>query len=110
MYSFHQGDIVWLDFDPQAGHEEGKRRPAIIVSGNSALSLIKSLAMVCPISSQSREFPTHISLDNRTETHGMILCEQVKTLDLEARNAVFREKAPNDIVKETVNVVRCLLD
>lgn len=110
MDVFHQGDIIWLDFDPQAGHEEGKRRPAIIISGNDALKLIKPLAIVCPITSHSREFPTHISLDERTNIRGLVLCEQVKSLDLEARNAKFIEAAPSDIVEEILNTVRCQLD
>lgn len=110
MRSFRQGDIVWLDFDPQAGHEEGKRRPAIIVSGNDALTLIKSLALVCPVTSHSRPFPTHVALDNRTKTSGLILCEQVKALDLDMRNAVFIERAPNEITAEAVNIIHSLLD
>lgn len=66
--------------------------------------------MVSPITSHSREFPTHIALDERTETQGLILCEQTKSLDLEARNAQFIEKAPSDIVKESVDIVHSLLD
>lgn len=110
MRSFRQGDIIWLDFDPQAGHEEGKRRPALIVSGNDALNLIKSLALVCPITSHSRPFPTHIALDGRTKTRGLILCEQVKALDLGARNAIFIENAPGGIVEEAVSIIHSLLD
>lgn len=110
MQSFKQGDIIWLDFDPQAGHEEGKRRPAIVVSGNDALALIKSIALVCPVTSRSRPFPTHIALDERTKTRGLILCEQVKALDLDVRNAVFIEKAPDDIIGEVINIIHSLLD
>ena len=82
MQKLHQGDIVWLNFDPQAGHEEGKRGPALIISGDSALALIKGLAVVCPITSHSHRFPTHVALDERTKTQGLILCEQCKPLDL----------------------------
>lgn len=110
MQQLHQGDIVWLSFDPQTGHEESKRRPALIISGNSALSLIKGIAMVCPITSHSHQFPTHVSLDGRTKTQGLILCEQAKSLDLEARNAQFIEAAPCDVVLEAVNIVHALLD
>lgn len=110
MNQFHQGDIIWLDFNPQAGHEQGKRRPALIVSGEDALSLIKRLAMACPITSSTRDFPTHVSLDDRTSTHGTILCEQVRSLDLDVRKAVFIEKAPPDIVKEAVDIIHSLLD
>lgn len=110
MQKFHQGDIIWLNFDPQAGHEESKRRPALIVSGDSALSLIKGLAVVCPITSHSHRFPTHAALDERTKTQGLILCEQCKSLDLDARDAKFIEKAPDDIVQEAVDIVHSLLD
>lgn len=110
MQKFHQGDIIWLDFDPQAGHEEGKRHPALIVSGNSALTLIKGLAVVCPITSHSHRFPTHVALDERTKTQGLILCEQFKSLDLDARDAKFIEKAPDDIVQEAVDILHSLLD
>lgn len=110
MQKLHQGDIVWLNFDPQAGHEEGKRRPALIISGDSALALIKGLAVVCPITSHSHRFPTHVALDERTKTQELILCEQCKSLDLDARDAKFIEKAPDDIVQEAVDIVHSLLD
>lgn len=110
MQKFHQGDIIWLNLDPQAGHEESKRRPVLVVSGDYALSRIKPVAFVSPISSHSREFPTHVALDERTATQGLILCEQTKSLDLEARNAQFIEKAPTDIFQEAVNVIHSLLD
>lgn len=111
MASFRQGDIIWLNFDPQSGHEESKRRPAIIVSGNDALTLIKSLSLVCPISSHSRPFPTHIALDSKqTKVQGLILCEQVKALDIEARNGVFIEKAPEEIVEKVLDVIHRLLN
>lgn len=110
MQKFHQGDIIWLNFDPQAGHEESKRHPALIVSGNSALTLISGLAMVCPITSHSRDFPTHVALDARTKTQGLILCEQCKASDLDARNAIFIEKAPDNIAQEAIDIVHSLLD
>lgn len=110
MEKIEQGDIIWINFDPQAGHEESKRRPALVVSGQEALSLIRGLALVCPISSHSRPFPTYVVLDNRTKITGLILCEQVKSLDIEARNAVFIEKAPNEIVQEVLDIIHSMLD
>ena len=107
---YHQGDIIWIDFDPQAGHEEQKRRPALIVSGQEALRLIKSLVLVCPISSHSRPFPTHVALNEQTKTSGWILCEQVKALDIEARNAAFIESAPQEIVAEVLDILHSMLD
>ncbi len=110
MRKLEQGDIIWIDFDPQAGHEESKRRPALVVSGQEALALIKGLALVCPISSRSRPFPTHVILDGQTDTSGLILCEQVKALDINARNGTFIEKAPKEIVAEVINIIHSMLD
>ena len=110
MRKLEQGDIIWIDFDPQAGHEESKRRPALVVSGQEALALIKGLALICPISSHSRPFPTHVSLDERTNTSGLILCEQVKALDINARNGAIIEKAPREIVEEVLNIIHSMLD
>lgn len=107
---FHQGDIVWLDFDPHAGHEEGKRRPAIIVSGNDALARIKPLAFVSPITSAMSKYPTHVGLDSQTKTRGTILCEQTKALDLEARNAGFIEVVPDEMLQEVLDIIHSLLD
>jgi mRNA interferase MazF len=97
-YDPEQGDIVYLEFDPQAGHEQKGKRPALIVS-NSTFNQFTKLAMVCPITSTKRNFPLHIELDERTKTRGVIMCEQVKSLDIIARGALYFEKVPKDILK-----------
>ena len=101
---FEQGDIIAIDFDPQAGHEQKGRRPAIVVSNNTYNSFTKS-AMVCPITNTDRDIPIQIKLDNRTKTKGVIMCEQVKALDLSKRNANFLEKAPADIISDAVDMI-----
>lgn len=101
---FEQGDIVYLDVDPQAGHEQRGKRPAIVVS-NHTFNKFTQLALVCPITNTNRGFPLHVSLDNRTQTSGVIMCEQVKTLDIVARNALFFERVPQDILDEVVDIV-----
>ena len=101
---FEQGDIIAIDFDPQAGHEQKGRRPAIVVSNNAYNSFTKS-AMVCPITNTDRNIPIQIKLDNRTKTKGVIMCEQVKALDLSKRNATFLEKAPADIISDAVDMI-----
>jgi mRNA interferase MazF len=58
--------------------------------------------MVCPITNTNRGFPLHVPLDDRTITTGVIMCEQVKTLDIYARKVVFKEKTPLDIIEEVV--------
>lgn len=101
---FEQGDIVYLDFDPQAGHEQKGRRPALVVS-NNLFNRVNSLTMVCPITHTDRGHPFHIRLDSRTKTDGVILCDQARMLDLNSRNAGFVEKAPADIVAEAVDMI-----
>lgn len=109
MYVPKQGDIIFLEFDPQSGHEQKGRRPAIVVS-NDKFNSITNLAMVCPVTNTNRSFPLHIPLDDRTATTGVIMCEQAKTLDVSARNVVFKEKAPVDIVEEVVDVLIGLIE
>ena len=103
-YVAKQGDIISLDFDPRAGHEQKGKGPAIVVS-NNLYNQFTNLAMVCPITNTNRHFPLHVELDERTATNGVVMCEQVKALDLNARNAVFQEKAPQDIVDEIVDLL-----
>lgn len=103
-YVPQQGDIVFLEFDPQAGHEQKGRRPGLIVSNNT-YNQFTNIAMVCPITSTNRNFPLHVKLDERTKTTGVIMCEQVKALDIHARNVSFFEKAPKEIVEEVVDIL-----
>lgn len=64
FYIPKQGDIIFLDFNPQAGHDQAGQRPGVIVS-NDQFFLITKLAAVCPITNTGKEFPLHIPLDNR---------------------------------------------
>ena len=102
--TFEQGDIVYLDFDPQAGHEQKGRRPALVVS-NNLFNRVSSLTMVCPITHTDRGHPLHIRLDSRTKTDGVIMCDQARMLDLNSRKASFEEKSPADIVAEAVDMI-----
>lgn len=104
QYVPQQGDIAFLDFNPQTGHEQEGRRPAFVVS-NSTFHRLTNLAIVCPITGTDRGFPLHVPLDHRTGTKGVIMCEQAKSLDLSARNAVFAENAPPDIIAEVVDIL-----
>ena len=101
---FEQGDIVYLDFDPQAGYEQKGRRPALVVS-NNLFNRVSSLTMVCPITHTDRNHPFHVRLDERTKADGVIMCDQARMLDLQSRNASFEEKAPDDIVAEAVDLI-----
>lgn len=104
MYIPRQGDIVLMQFNPQVGHEQRGYRPALVVS-NEVYNSFTKLAVVCPITNTDRRFPLHVPLDDRTETTGVILCEQLKALDIKVREAVFSERIPNDILEEVIDIV-----
>lgn len=93
-----QGEIVYLSLDPQSGHEQRGRRPALVVS-NDEFNRRTSLTMVCPITNTDNKFPLHVALNAQTKTTGFVLCEQLKSLDMESRKAEFIEKAPQDILR-----------
>lgn len=105
MYHPKQGDIVFLDFSPQSGHEQAGRRPGVIIS-NEQFFIRTKFAMVCPIANTSNTFPLHIPLDNRTKTKGVILTEHMKCLDVISRNIQFVEKIPEDILEKTFAYVK----
>lgn len=93
-----------MDFDPQSGHEQKGKRPAIVLS-NDILNTHSSLVLVCPITNTNKKHPFHIELDERTQTTGVILCDQAKMLDVTDRNAIFREKCPEDIWNEAKELI-----
>ena len=101
-----QGDIIRIDFDPQSGNEQKGRRPAIVVSNSSFNRFTVKSAMVCPITRTDKNMPLHVRLDDRTQTKGVILCDQAKIVDIRARNFEFIEKSPQDIISETIEIIR----
>lgn len=104
-----QGDIVMLNFTPQAGHEQAGRRPALVVS-NQSFHRYTGLAIFCPITNQIKDYPLHVCLDERTKTTGEILCEHVKSLDYRARKIAFKEKLPDDLLCAVLERIRMALD
>lgn len=100
----NQGDIIMLNFYPQAGHEQAGHRPALVIS-NYVFNNKTNMAIVCPITKTNNEFPLHIKLDERTKTTGVILCEHVRSLDINQRNYKIIEKLPDDILQEVIDVV-----
>jgi mRNA interferase MazF len=99
-----QGDIVKLDFDPQSGHEQKGYRPAVVVS-NDFFNARTNLAIVCPITTTDKGFPLHVALDDRTQTVGVIMCEQIKSLDIRRRNGQFIEKLPKDTLERVLEII-----
>ena len=110
-YQPKSGDIIWVDLDPQSGHEQRGRRPALVVWGNDALELIPMMSQVCAISNTDNGFPLHIPLAGECgETTGFVLCEQSRVFDLEARNAAYKDHVSDALLLRVKNVLRALLD
>jgi len=105
-----QGDIIRVNFHPQAGHEQSGGRPALVISNTSFTQIMQKAAMVCPITQTDKNFPFHVKLDDRTQTIGFILCDQAKIIDLQARNFEFIEKAPKEIILETIDIVNGFIE
>ena len=99
-----QGDIIKLNFNPQAGHEQAGYRPALVIS-NDFFNQKTNLTIVCPITNANNKFPLHIPLDDRTGTTGVVLCEHVKALDLNARAYRVVEQIPEDLLRMVIDVV-----
>ena len=108
-YSPMRGDIVFTDFDPSAGSEQAHKRPALILSPDLFNKHIK-LALVAPITSTVRGHGFEVKLDASTNTQGVVLCQQVKTIDYEYRGITFIEKAPIRIINEALARVRALVN
>jgi mRNA interferase MazF len=104
-YTPRQGDIIWLDFDPRAGHEQQGRRPAVVVSNDDVNEFLNKRAMVCPITGTNKGYPFQPRLDDRIGTQGVVLCDQAMFLDLKARHAEYIEKAPDDTLREIVDIL-----
>lgn len=110
-YQPKSGDIIWVDFNPQSGHEQRGRRPALVVWGDDALEMIPMMAQVCAISNTDNGFPLHIPLDGTSEnTTGFVLCEQNRVFDLEARNAAYKDHASDEVLQKVKNILKALLD
>lgn len=86
-----QGDIVFLYFNPTKGHEQIGFRPAVVISTNIFYQNTK-MVIVCPITSNEKEFPTHYKLEDTKNVHGSVLCEHIRSIDYEIRNLKFVEK------------------
>ena len=103
-----RGDIVWLNFVPQAGHEQSGMRPALVLSPKSYNKLV-GLALFCPITSKVKGYPYEVLLPNNQEITGAVLADQVKSLDWRVRKAKFVSKAKSETIEETVSKIRTLI-
>lgn len=105
-YIPQRGDLVWLDFSPQAGHEQRGRRPALVLSPITYNRI--GLLLACPITSRVKGYPFEVPLDVGG-LRGAVLADHVKNQDWRARHAQLIAKAPPDVVRATQHIVAALL-
>jgi mRNA interferase MazF len=94
-----------MDFAPTKEHEQQGHRPAVVVSNATFNNFARGVALVCPVTNTDRNIAIQIKLDDRTATTGVVITDQVKALDLTARDATFVEKIPSDILSEICDII-----
>jgi mRNA interferase MazF len=104
-----RGDFVWLTFDPQAGHEQSGRRPAFVLSPE-AYNRKTGLFLACPVTSKIKGYPFEVALPDGLPVSGVILADQIKSLDWKARKAEFAAETPEAVVDEVLALVLPLIE
>ena len=103
-----RGDVVWINFDPQVGHEQAGRRPAVILSPIDYNRTV-GLALMCPITTRSKGYPWEIALEHSSGVQGVVLADQVKSLDWRRRNAAFLARLDDPTTSVILDRARILL-
>ena len=103
-YIPQKGDFVAVTFDPQSGHEQRGRRPALVVS-NTLFNKHTGLAIVCPLTNTDRVFPFHVAVVNDPNVTGFVMVEQVKSIDFRARKANRIGRAPDSVLEEVLSIL-----
>lgn len=103
-----RGDYIWLNFNPQRGHEQAGHRPAIVLSPKAYNQKV-GLVLACPITSKVKDYPfeVRVSID---DIDGAILADQLKSLDWQERRPVFISKAPQTVIALVQALVRELIE
>lgn len=109
QYVPDRGDIVWLQFNPQAGHEQAGHRPALVISPRAYNARV-GLALFCPVTAQVKGYPFEVILPSGLEAQGAILSDQVKSLDWRERKVKRVCTVPTETLKETVALILALVD
>ncbi len=107
-YVPERGDIVWVELDPQAGHEQAGRRPALVLSPAVYNGRV-GLALLCPVTSQVKGYPFEVALPEELAVSGVVLADQVKSLDWRARRAARICAVSEEVVAEVLDKLNTLL-
>jgi mRNA interferase MazF len=108
QYIPRKGDFITLTFDPQSGHEQKGRRPALVLS-NDLFNQRTGLAFVCPITNTDRKIPFHVKLPDQCALTGFVMVDQMKSVDFTARSAKFIGKSPAPLLSEALAILDACL-
>ena len=103
-YIPRKADFITVTLDPQSGHEQKGRRPALVVS-NTLFNRHTGLAIVCPLTNTDRQFPFHIAVVGNPKVTGFIMVEQVKSIDFRTRKAKRIGKASGGLLDEVLSIL-----
>ena len=107
-YTPARNDVVWLSFQSQSGHEQAGRRPAIVISPQ-IYNNKTGLALFCPITSKSKGYPFEVQLPESCSIQGIILSDQIKSLDWKARQAEYICTVSSEIMQDVINKFKTLI-
>lgn len=107
-YIPQKGDLIALTFDPQSGHEQRGRRPALVIS-NDLFNKHTGLCIVCPITNTDRHFPFHVPIPESTKVTGFVMVEQVKSIDFRTRSAKLIGQASEEILHEVLSILNACI-
>lgn len=103
-YCPEKGDFIVVNFNPQSGHGQKGRRPALVVS-NMLFNQATGMAIVCPITNIHRKIPFHVSIANKSSLTGFVMVEQMKSIDYKAKKVKFIEKAGSVILDDVLSIL-----
>jgi len=106
-YVPERGDIVWLNFNPGSGHEQKGKRPAIVISPKGYNEKV-GLGLFCPITSKIKNYPFEVKIEN-DKINGVVLTDQIKSLDWKTREIEFITKGKHEIINEIIDKISVLL-
>ena len=104
LYIPKKGDIIWINFNPQSGREQMGRRPALVISPNVYNRKV-GLIIVCPITTKVKNYPFEVKIPDGLAISGVVLADQVKSLDYQTREAEFVCKIPSETLAEVIIVI-----
>ena len=108
-YVPERGDLVWLTFQPQVGHEQSGRRPAVVVSP-AAYNGRVGLALLCPVTTHVKEYPFEVRIPDEKSVQGVILVDHLISLDWRAREAEYIDRVAPDTMSEIVAKIQALIE